>query len=64
MNDWKEHLRCRECGSQAVIRVNRETGEEFIGCSQWPRCTATRPLPMDVMMRRAGAPMLPGLETA
>jgi DNA topoisomerase-1 len=53
---------CPECGKRLVIRTNRETGREFLGCSQWPQCTHTEPLPQDIVMRRAGAPVLPGME--
>jgi hypothetical protein len=27
-----------------VVRANRETGESFLGCSQFPSCRGTRPL--------------------
>jgi ssDNA-binding Zn-finger/Zn-ribbon topoisomerase 1 len=54
---------CPQCliGTR-VERMNRETGTPFIGCSQWPVCTWTMPLPADEVMRRAGATPLPGLE--
>ncbi|MDR6094428.1 restriction endonuclease [Stenotrophomonas sp. SORGH_AS_0321] len=29
---------CRKCGSPLVQRTNRRTGEQFHGCSQFPRC--------------------------
>lgn len=29
---------CRKCGSALVARTNRRTGEQFHGCSQFPRC--------------------------
>ena len=32
---------CRKCGSALVARTNRRTGEQFQGCSQFPRCRGT-----------------------
>lgn len=29
---------CEWCGSPQVKRLNRHTGEPFIGCSAWPKC--------------------------
>ena len=33
--------KCRQCGSSLVQRINRRTGEAFLGCSQFPRCRGT-----------------------
>lgn len=49
-------------GHDMVIRKNKETGHEFLGCSQWPSCNHTEPLPMDIIMRRKGAATLPGFD--
>lgn len=51
---------CPKCGRPLVLRTNGATGEEFLGCSQWPQCTYTTPLTPDLVMRRAGATELPG----
>lgn len=32
---------CPRCGSAFVQRRNRRTGEQFLGCSQFPKCKAT-----------------------
>lgn len=32
---------CGACGSETVVRKNRSTGSEFLGCSQYPRCRFT-----------------------
>ena len=53
---------CPACGQRQVIRRNGETGEEFLGCSQWPACGFTEPLPIDMTLRRQGAAYLPGFE--
>ncbi len=63
-----EHIdiACPECldsghGRRAlVLRTNRESGHEFLGCQRWPDCRYTQRLPEWVLMRRAGAAMLPG----
>src|SRR2546428_7345622 len=35
---------CPQSQSQLVARTNRRTGEKFVGCSDYPTCTYTRPL--------------------
>ena len=52
---------CARCGQPMTVRANGETGVEFLGCSTWPTCTHTEPLPQDFIMRRSGAHTLPGL---
>ena len=51
---------CQRCGKKLVVRTNGETGVEFLGCSEYPECTYSEPLPNDILMRRLGAPELPG----
>lgn len=57
---------CPGCGPtvRLVIRINRQTGHEFLGCPRWPGCGYTEPLPESIRLRRAGARELPGFETA
>lgn len=54
--------RCPECGGELLIRTNRQTDSQFIGCTGWPECTHTEPLPESLKMRLAGHPVLPGME--
>jgi ssDNA-binding Zn-finger/Zn-ribbon topoisomerase 1 len=54
---------CPECGATLVERVNRATNEPFLGCSRWPECKHTEPLPESVKLRRAGQQELFGEET-
>lgn len=49
-------------GHAMVIRQNRETGEDFLGCSKWSHCQHTEPLPESLKLRMAGAKTLPGCE--
>lgn len=51
---------CPACGRLLVERVNRQTGEPFLGCSQYPRCCHTEPLPEWFRKVQRGDPQLPG----
>jgi HJR/Mrr/RecB family endonuclease len=37
-------VRCKQCGSDLVIRKNRSTKQTFYGCSRYPSCRFTRPM--------------------
>lgn len=52
---------CPKCApDRLVVRRNTNTGEEFLGCSNWPQCDYTEPLPLDMQLRCQGAAQLPG----
>lgn len=53
---------CPDCGADLVLRTNHRSETEFYGCSDYPRCTFTMPVPADEYMRRAGATTLPGFD--
>lgn len=53
---------CPICEKPMVVRTNKASGQDFLGCSQYPDCTGTAPLPPEVLLRAAGAPTLPGFE--
>lgn len=63
-----EHIdiNCPECLESGfgprlmVIRTNRVSGSEFLGCERYPECQHTQPLPEWILMERAGAERLPG----
>ena len=44
---------CPQCGSDLVIKKAR-TGGQFIGCSAYPKCTYTKPLPTGVLCPECG----------
>ncbi|MCR5812885.1 MAG: type I DNA topoisomerase [Desulfovibrio sp.] len=44
---------CPQCGSDLVIKKAR-TGGQFIGCSAYPKCTYTQPLPTGVTCPECG----------
>lgn len=50
---------CPRCGSPLDIKVD-EDGKEYLGCSDYPECAYTEPLPIDAILRRQGSPGLPG----
>ena len=37
-----EDLKCPDCGGKMTSRVNRQTGQRFWGCNQFPKCKGTR----------------------
>lgn len=55
-------ISCEVCGSPMVLRENRQNGSRFLGCSQFPQCRETSPLPAYFAMLEAGAEHLPGFE--
>lgn len=50
---------CPECDSAMVLRENRETGDQFWGCSQYPDCRGTRRLDDDSPARQARVDEMP-----
>lgn len=47
---------CPKCGVNTLLveRVNRKTGESFLGCSRYPTCRYTEPLPEALRLKRSG----------
>lgn len=37
-----ENVKCPRCGGPMVSRANRQTGQRFWGCAEYPQCTGTR----------------------
>lgn len=42
INETIEDCECPECNAPMVMRMNRRNGEQFAGCSNYPRCRGTR----------------------
>lgn len=38
------HPPCPQCGQSMVVRLNRQSRSEFLGCSTYPACRGTRDL--------------------
>ena len=53
---------CPRCRSLLVIRTNRANQSQFFGCTSWPECEFTEPIPEYVKLRRQGNQPLPGME--
>ena len=43
--------KCHECGSKMAVKFAR--GKAFLGCSRYPKCKATAPLPPGVYVEKA-----------
>lgn len=50
----KTDIPCPDCGQPLVVRENRETGNQFLGCSTWPECDYARKIPEEWKMRATG----------
>jgi ssDNA-binding Zn-finger/Zn-ribbon topoisomerase 1 len=53
---------CPKCGAVMVLRVRAKDRKEFYGCSNYPVCKVTAPLPAYAEMRKLNAPTLPGFD--
>jgi DNA topoisomerase-1 len=56
LNHAKEHsdmpvITCDKCGAPMEIKVSR--GGRFLGCTNYPECKNTKPLPKDVKIEKA-----------
>ncbi len=38
---------CKDCGEEMEVKENRSDDSEFYGCSNYPFCKHTEPLPSD-----------------
>jgi ssDNA-binding Zn-finger/Zn-ribbon topoisomerase 1 len=50
----KSKLKCPECSSDLIVRENRETGNQFLGCANYPECCYARSIPQEWIMRATG----------
>lgn len=48
--------KCKECGAAMVVKKGRFG--EFLGCSRYPECTYTSPIPIDVKCPKDGGNVL------
>lgn len=51
------------CRAPMIKRSNKEHGGLFYGCTNYPTCYMTAPIPEREKMLAAGAAQLPGFET-
>ena len=46
---------CTECNdTKLIVRTNKKTGHQFLGCPQWPQCSYTREIPDELILRALG----------
>lgn len=56
--------KCKKCGGDLQIRASSKTKQMFIGCSNWPDCDVTYPLPkgkveaLNTTCSTCGSPMI------
>lgn len=55
---------CPDCTPprKLIVKTNRHTGHQFLGCPNWPDCDYTTEIPESMRMKAAGAMTLPGME--
>jgi ssDNA-binding Zn-finger/Zn-ribbon topoisomerase 1 len=53
-------LTCPDClrAPRLIVRTNRETQCQFLGCSNFPDCRYTCEIPQSMVMRALGQPTL------
>ncbi len=54
--------KCPKCNSVLVVLKNNKIEELFLACPNFPECKHTEPIPIDIQLRKLGAPTLPGFE--
>lgn len=55
-------LKCPDCPAGTLVeRVNKANRSRFLGCTEYPTCSHTEPIPAYLELIRAGAPQLPGM---
>jgi len=55
---------CPECANgQLIERENSQNGSHFLGCSNYPACRHTEPVPAYLELLRHGAAQLPGMDS-
>lgn len=45
---------CEQCHCKLIVRTNKKTGHQFLGCPNWPECTETREIPDEIKLRAMG----------
>lgn len=61
IENYESDLLCPQCDTpprKLVVKTNRHTGHQFLGCPNFPDCTYTRGIPEEWVMRANGQPGL------
>ncbi|MCJ7489214.1 MAG: DNA topoisomerase I [Thermoplasmata archaeon] len=48
--------KCPECESGEIVEIKKRDGDSFAGCSQYPECRRTYPLPNGMLVQSANEP--------
>jgi len=57
-NGTETEKTCPLCGAKLIVRTNRTTQHQFLGCPRWPDCQHTESIPEQIRMRLSGQPEL------
>ena len=49
---------CPNCKGTLIVKTNRETQAQFLGCPNYPTCDHTEPITEALRMKLLGAPTL------
>ncbi len=63
ISKWHIKKSCPDCGEPLVIRTNSKDDSQFLGCSGYPVCKHTEPLPEEIKLKAIGTKELPGFDT-
>jgi ssDNA-binding Zn-finger/Zn-ribbon topoisomerase 1 len=57
---YESDILCPLCNPprKLVVKTGRLTGNQFLGCPNWPECDYTRSIPEAWIMRASGQPEL------
>ena len=53
-NNKSTDIPCPECGGLLIVKTNRITEHQFLGCPNYPECNHTMPIPEAWKMRAQG----------
>lgn len=64
MTDHEINVTCSRCGAPMAVRNTLFSDRAFLGCSAFPRCRYTEPMPASTSaeVERAGGQPLPGMD--
>jgi ssDNA-binding Zn-finger/Zn-ribbon topoisomerase 1 len=56
VNNTESEILCPDCkpARKPVVKTNRTTGNQFLGCPSYPECTFTREIPEAWILRANG----------
>jgi len=57
-DNTESDLRCPRCERKLIVKTNRHTDHQFLGCPNYPECDYTRGIPEEWIMRAQGQPGL------